>query len=46
MKLVAIIRPIETSEIEVECNDYAAGKAELERLTPPGYAMLSVRKAD
>lgn len=43
MKVIATIRPTETSEIEVEAPDYETGRDRLREQVPEGWQIISFR---
>jgi hypothetical protein len=44
MKIIGIIRPSTTTEIEAEAADYPAAKAALQQLVPEGYVLIATRE--
>lgn len=45
MKVIGIIRPTETREIEAEAVDFTAARAKLEAEIPEGYQLIALRQA-
>lgn len=43
MRIIGTIRSTETTQVEVEANDYESGKTELERLVPEGHRLIAIR---